>query len=116
MWGGGDLAETETEKDVGVLVTSNLKPSLQCAAAAKKANMVLGQISRGVTYRDKITFVRLYKVFVLPHLSYAVQAWSPYNKSDKEILEKVQIRAIMMITNLRGSYEERLASLNMRTL
>ena len=79
---------TEAEKDVGVMVTSNLKPSVQCANAAKKANMVLGQITRGVTFRDRTTFIRLYQVFVLPHLSYAVQAWAPFNKADKELLER----------------------------
>ena len=78
--------------------------------------MVLGQIARGVTYRDKVTFIRLYQVFVLPHLSYAVQAWAPYNKADKELLEKVQRRAVMMVTNLRGTYEERLVAMKMRTL
>ena len=90
LWGGGDLMETCAEKDVGVMVTSNLKPSEQCARAAKKANMVLGQLARGVTYRDRVTFIRLYQVFVLPHLSYAVSAWAPYNKADKDLLEKVQ--------------------------
>ena len=116
VWGGENLEVTEAEKDVGVMVTSNLKPSVQCANAAKKANMVLGQIARGVTYRDKITFIRLYQVFVLPHLCYAVQAWAPFNKADKELLERVQKRAVMMVTNLRGTYEERLAILKMRTL
>ena len=105
-----------SEKDVGDTVTSNLKPSVQCANAAKKDNMVLGQITRGVTFRDRTTFIRLYQVFVLPHLSYAVQAWAPFNKADKELLEKVQRRAVMMVTNIRGSYEERLAILKMRTL
>jgi ribonuclease P/MRP protein subunit RPP40 len=93
-----------------------LKPSDLCARAAKKANIVLGQLARGVTYRDKSTFIRLYKAFVLPHLSYAASAWSPYNKADKEVLEKVQRRAVMMVTNIRGSYEERLAVLKIRTL
>ena len=55
--------------------------------------MVLGQLSRGVTYRDKDTFIRLYKTFVLPHLCYSAPAWSPYSKADKEVLEKVQRRA-----------------------
>ena len=32
-WGGGQLEVTEAEKDVGVMVTSNLKPSVQCAKA-----------------------------------------------------------------------------------
>ena len=116
LWGGGVLETTESEKDVGVMVTANLKPSLQCERAAKKANMVLGQLVRGISYRDRKTFIRLYQVFVLPHLCYSVSAWAPYTVADKEVLEKVQRRAVMMVTNLRGSYEERLATLGMRTL
>ena len=98
------------------MITSNLKPSVQCARAAKKANLVLGQLARGVSYRDKSTFIKLYKTFVLPHLSYAASAWCPYSKGDKELLEKVQKRAVMMVTNVRGNYEERLAILRLRTL
>ena len=44
-------------------------------------------------------------------------SWSPYTKGDKEILEKVQRRALAMVSNLKGkSYEERLAEVNMTTL
>ena len=114
--GGGDLESTDAEKDVGDMITASLKPSLQCARAAKKANMVLGQLVRGITYRDKKTFIRLYQVFVLPHLCYSVSAWTPYTVADKEILVKVQRRAIIMVTNLKGSYEEMLAILGLRTL
>ena len=39
-----------------------------------KANLVLGQLSRAVTYRDKTTFIRLYQVYVRPHLEYAALA------------------------------------------
>ena len=45
------------EKDVGVIINEDLKPSLQCAMAALKANQVLGQISRGVCFRDKDNFL-----------------------------------------------------------
>ena len=55
-WGAGQLEASEEEKDVGVLISKTLKPSLQCARAAKKANQVLGMMSRAVTYRDKFTF------------------------------------------------------------
>ena len=59
---------TESEKDDGMNVTSNLKPSGQAANAARKDNLVLGQLARGVTYRDKATsIIRLYKTFVFPH-------------------------------------------------
>ena len=97
VWGGGVLEVAKAEKDVGVMVTSDLKPSVQCARVAKKANLVLGQLARSVSYRDKFTFMRLYQVFVLPHLSYCAPAWSPYTRADVEHLEKVQKRAVMMV-------------------
>ena len=115
--GGIELEATEWEKDVGVIVSNDLKPSLQCSKAAAKANQVLGQISRGVTYRDKETFLRLYKTYVRPHLQYCQAAWAPWLEADKKLLEKVQERAIRMISNLRGRcYQDRLKEVGMTTL
>ena len=51
--GGTVLAETDSEKDVGVKVHKSLKPSTQCSEAARRANAVLGQICRSLHYRDK---------------------------------------------------------------
>ena len=47
--GGRVLEAVESEKDVGVAIHKSLKPSLQCARAASKANLVLGQLARAVT-------------------------------------------------------------------
>ena len=114
---GNELEVVEVEKDVGVLVSSSLKPSQQCSAAAGKANGVLGQISRAVKYRDKRTFVQLYKVYVRPHLEYCIQAWSPYHQVDKDKLEKVQRRAVNMVAGLRGrTYEQKLVEVGLTTL
>ena len=107
---GGNVLETvEFEKDVGVIVHQSLKPSMQCARAAARANAVLGQISRAVSYRDAKTFLKLYTVYVRPHLEYAVTSWSPWEVGDKETLEKVQRRALGMVSNLGGwNYNARL--------
>ena len=111
------LENTPAEKDIGVIVQDTLKPSLHCAKAAAKANSVLGQISRAVLYRDSNTFVRLYIVYVRPVLEYCIQAVGPYSEADKLCLEKVQMRAVRMVSNLkRGTYEEKLKSLNLTTL
>ena len=76
-----------------------------------------GQISIAVLYRDSNTFVRLYIVYVRPILEYCIQAVGPYSEADKLCLEKVQIRAVGMVSNVaRGSYEERLRTLNLTTL
>ena len=59
---GGQVLETSTaEKDIGVIVSRDLKPSLQCAAAAKKANMTLGRMARAVSYRDRKVWLRLHR-------------------------------------------------------
>ena len=99
------------------MVSNTLKPSLQCAKAAKKANQVLGQVSRGFTYRDEKTFLHLYRTFVQPHLEYIVSCWTPYSKADKNILEAVQMRAMRMCTSLKGTtYEEKLRETGMLSL
>ena len=115
-WGQGFLAKANEEKDVGVIISSSLKPSLQCAKAASRANQVLGQMARSVTYRDKFTFIRLYKVYVRPHLQYCSPAWSPYSVGDREVLESVQRRAVNMVSNISGSYEQKLKHLGLTTL
>ena len=115
--GGRELEEVEFEKDVGVIMHKSFRPSMQCAKAAKKANSVLGQLTRAVTFRDKETFMSLYATYVRPHLEYAVQAWCPWTIGDKEVLEKVQRRAVGMVTNVKGKgYEEKLAAMDMSTL
>ena len=117
VMGGQVLEKVESEKDVGVMIHQSLKPSLQCAKAAGKANQVLGQLSRSITYRDKQTFLKLYKVYVRPHLEYAVASWCPWNKADKEILEKVQKRAVSMVSNFQATtYESKLLESGMTTL
>ena len=111
------LESTEEERDVGVAISSSLKPSAQCSKAAKTASLVLGQLSRAFHFRDRHIFVRLYKQYVLPHLEFAAAAWSPWTEADRETLEKVQMKAIKMVSGLNGrTYEERLAELGMVSL
>ena len=114
---GSVLERSEEEKDLGVLVHESLKPSSQCAKAAKKANQVLGQMSRAFSYRDKVTFIRLYKQYVRPHLEYAIQAWCPWTDSDIDLLESVQKRVIKMVSGLKSiTYEDRLAEVGLTSL
>ena len=103
------LDATSVEKDLGVLIHSSLKPHEQCTSAAKKANIVLGRMARSLTYRDKVTWIKLYRIYVRPHLEYCVQAWSPWTIADMDILESVQKRAINMTSGLHGhSYSYKL--------
>ena len=75
---GKKLGVTEEEKHLGVLINKTLKPDAQVAKATKKANQVLGQLARTFTYRDKVHFIKLFKVYLRWHLEYAIQSWSPH--------------------------------------
>ena len=59
---------------------------------------------------------QIYKVFVRPHLEYAVTAWSPWLRKDIEVLEKIQHRATRRMSDVRGTYPERLDQIGLTTL
>ena len=98
--GGVALESSKQEKDLGVLIDDNLKPKAQCAKAATKANMVLGQLMRGCTWRDPANLTKLYKVYVRPHLEYAQSSWSPWLQGDITTLEQVQHRFTRMVSGM----------------
>ena len=86
------LQSVSEESDLGVIISSDLKPSKQCVSAVKKANMTLGMIKRHIVSRDKDTIIRLFKGLVRPNLEYCIQSWNPAPVKDIELLEQVQHR------------------------
>lgn len=59
-------------KDLGIYITDDAKPSLQCTEAAKKASQALGFIKRIVTYYDLKSFSVFYKTYIRTHMEFAV--------------------------------------------
>jgi hypothetical protein len=69
------------------------------------------------TFRDRNVFLRLFKQYVRPHLEFASPAWSPWPEADKEVLEKVQRRAVDMTSWLKAkTFEEKLRELGLTIL
>ena len=105
------------EKDLGVWMEDDLKPTKQCRMAAQSANWALGQLTRAFHFRKASCLVPLYKTFVRPKLEHAVAAWSPWMEGDRETIERVQKRMIRYISDKSGAtYEERLASVGLTTM
>jgi ribonucleases P/MRP protein subunit RPP40 len=114
---GEILACVENERDIGIKITSNLKPSEHCQEAVGKARSVLGQISRCFHYRDKHVFLRLYLQYVRPHLEFSSAAWSPWLTADITALEQVQSKAIGMISGIQArDYPGKLKELSLWSL
>ena len=114
---GCDIEEVKEEKDLGVWMEEDLRPSKQCKVAAQSANWALGQLSRAFHFRKASNIVPLYKTFIRPKLEHAVAAWSPWLEGDREAIEKVQKRLVRLISDKKGdSYEERLESIGLTSL
>jgi hypothetical protein len=112
-----NLGTTEGERDLGIIISNNLKWKCQTQKAANKANAILGVLKRTFSHWTPETLKILYVSFVRPHLEYASSAWSPNQKQDIVTLEKVQRRATKLIPSLKNlSYEKRLETIGLTTL
>ena len=87
------LDKTELEKDLGILISSDLKWEHQVTRAANTANGILAQIRNSFSYRDTELIRLLYLALVRPHLEFAVSVWNPCLSKDIKILENIQRRA-----------------------
>jgi ribonuclease P/MRP protein subunit RPP40 len=104
------LKFVETEKDLGVTFSSNLKFFAHVKTQANRASAILGQLKRTFRFWTIETCRNLYCAFVRPHLEYAAPAWSLTSKKDLRTLESVQRRATKLVPRLKNwSYEDRLA-------
>ena len=111
------MTSVDKEKDLGIIVSTDLKPSKHCTEVVKIANKLVGFIGRSFTFKSEKIILTLYNSLVRPHLEYNVPFWSPYYKKDIEKLEKIQRRLTKLIPRLRNkSYDERLKELNLFTL
>ena len=98
----GWIKSVHEERDLGVLMSKELKFSKQWLLAKNKANLMSGIINRGVPNKSAEVILEVHKSYVRPHLEYCVQFWTPINVKDADILEKVQRRAPKIIPSLRN--------------
>jgi hypothetical protein len=111
------LNAASEERDLGVCVTDDLKPSRQCLLAAVSSQRVLNLIRLSFHHLDLCTFSLLYKTMVRTRLEYCIPAWSPCLQKDILVLERVQRRATRILPILRSlSYRDRLRRLQLSSL
>jgi hypothetical protein len=111
------LGTTDQERDLGIIITNDLKWHIQTRTAANKANSAMGMLKRTFKAWDTNTFRTLYCSSVRSHLEYASVAWSPHSKQDIKILEDVQRRATKVVHSIRHlPYDQRLVKIGIPRL
>ena len=73
-----ELEHVFEEKDLGVIMDSDLNFEQHIMTKVNKANSIMGLILRSFTFLDFYLFKKLYVTFVNPHLEYAQAVWSPH--------------------------------------
>ena len=58
---GRPLEAVHEERDLGIMITKDLKCSKQCLNAVKAASKILGMIKRTFTYKSEKIILQLYK-------------------------------------------------------
>ena len=114
---GTTLENTVTEKDLGVFIDAEQKFRKQAAAEVTKASQMMAVMYRSFQLLDRSTLPILYKTLFRPHLEYGNIIWGPFNRADRQLVERVQRRATKMIPELRHMpYPLRLKALKVPSL
>ena len=108
---------TDQWRDLGIIITKDLKWQKQTEKSCKTANRALGFIASNFSYKNKELILRLYKSLVRKHLEHAVQFWSQHLRRDIDKMKKIQRSATKLIPEIRNlSYHQRIQYLDLISL
>lgn len=111
------IRSEECVKDLGIMISNDLKPNKHINNITHKANFLLGQFNRSFSCKDKDTVTKMFTTFVRPILEYSTAAWSPCAIGNTDKIEKIQRRATRMISGIgKKTYEERLEICKLESL
>lgn len=88
---GSPLPDKNSIKDLGVTFDSELTFNLQIDNIVSRAFRLLGFVIRNsCNFKNEITLIRLFNIYVRSVIEYASLVWSPLYETHKNTIEKVQ--------------------------
>ena len=107
--GGVTIQCSDSQSDLGVLVTTSLSWSEHILSVTRKAHRLTFLIGKAFGGCSLEVFAKLYTIYIRPLLEFAGPVWYPTLVRDWELLEAVQRRVTRLSFGVvRPSYEERL--------
>lgn len=120
MINGNTLEIKSQIKDLGIIISHNLKWHDHISHIYKKASLCSYQIFKSFRTKNIWVLLKLYKVYIRSNLEYNTPVWSPYLQKDVDRIESVQRRFTRFAFRRCGlkfsSYEDRLRQLNLQPL
>ena len=113
------LENVSSMRDLGVIMSNDLKWATHCTTIAKKASARMNCLLRSFESKSTPFLLQLYKTFVRPKLEYASPVWSPYMLKDIRLIESVQRQftsRLPELAKLKLSYPDRLSHLKLERL
>ncbi|CAH8873911.1 unnamed protein product [Trichobilharzia szidati] len=112
--GDTELPDVREQKDLGIIVSHDLKTTANCNRAAAKAFRMLWALRRSFKRLDEGIFQVLHATYVRPHLEYYIQAASPCFKKEAHTLERVQRIGTKLVSGISHlPYDKRMEHLNL---
>lgn len=111
------LEKSLIEKDLGILISSDLKWDNHISKITNKANSMLAMIKNSFECHDIEVIRPLYLALVRPQLEYVNSVWNPHLIRDIKKIEKIQKRATKLPPYLKKvPYINRLDRFKLTTL
>ena len=114
------IPQASSVKDLGVIISSDLKWHNYVSKICAKSISLSYLILKSFHSKDPFFFSNLFKLYIRPNLEYNVSVWNPYHIGDIKKVELVQAtftRIVFRKLNIKyDSYRHRLEILNLDTL
>ena len=101
-FGSAQNRKTLVERDLGIMISSDLKWANQTVKATNAAKSIIAQLRNSFTYFDAELVRLLYVSLSRPYLEYAIPVWNPSLK--KDILENMHLQFLDHVAYYFGHF------------
>ena len=117
---GNNITKVHTVKDLGILISDNLKWTPYLNQIKSKASRLCCLILRSFKTNNLETYKTAYNTYIRPIMEYNTSIWTPHLKSEIKLIESVQqkfTKSVCKKLNLSfNNYSERLNIMGMESL